>query len=449
MNLKRIEWFFLGVILAVTASFGQSLEAEVRVAKGEYLVGIASNVGVNSNGTAQNSSPPMLLHISELKKQSNGESFQVAALDSQAKKSHKRKAVRYSLSRRQKHCQQIKKMIPNLSYCEPNFEVKIGVSASDPKAGSQWAISKLKLENAWDISSGSSSVVVAVIDTGVDYNHPDLAQNMWVNSGEIPGNGIDDDNNGYIDDIYGYDFGNGDSNPMDDNGHGTHVSGTIGAVGNNQIGVVGVNWQVKIMALKFLDKSGSGFLSDAVEAIQYAISQNAQVMNNSWGGGGYSQAMFSAIKLADAAGIPFIAAAGNESNNNDKYPSYPASYQVDNVISVAASARNGRLANFSNFGKNSVDVAAPGVNIMSTIPGGGYAKYSGTSMATPHISGIVALAFSLNPNLTPLEVKSLLMTSNVKKYSSRSVRKKWRASTQSGAPFIDVYQMLLKVLSEL
>ncbi len=251
--------------------------------------------------------------------------------------------------------------------------------------------------NAWEKTKGSKEVVIAVIDTGVDYTHPDIKDNMWVNTKEIPDNGIDDDGNGFIDDIYGYDFVNDDSDPMDDNDHGTHCSGTIGA-SHNSIGVAGVMGNVKIMALKFLSGRGGGTLDGAVRAIDYATEMGVDVMSNSWGGGGRSQILLDAIKRAEEKGIIFVAAAGNESNNNDRFPSYPASYGLDaqNVISVAAMDIEGDGASFTNYGVKSVHVTAPGVNIVSTTPGGRYKSFSGTSMATPHVSGVVGLLLSTN-----------------------------------------------------
>ena len=278
--------------------------------------------------------------------------------------------------------------------------------------GSQWDMTRHRRPGRLDHRpTGSSSVVVAVIDTGVDYNHVDLAANIWTNPGEIAGNGIDDDGNGFVDDVHGYDFANNDGNPMDDNGHGTHVAGTIAAVGNNSLGVTGVAWSTSIMPLKFLSANGSGYLSDAVEAINYATMMrtrygvNVRVDNNSWGGGGFSSAMQSAIQAANDAGILFVAAAGNSGTNNDASPQYPANYDSPNVISVAATDQNGQLASFSNYGATTVDLAAPGVSIYSTTPNNTYSTYSGTSMATPHVSAVAALAWALNPDATVAEVR--------------------------------------------
>lgn len=314
--------------------------------------------------------------------------------------------------------------------CSPDFEIRaLATTPNDPSIGSLWGMSAqngIDASGAWDYHAGSGDVVVAVIDTGVDYNHPDLAANMWINSGEIQNNGRDDDNNGFIDDIYGWNSANQNGNPMDDNGHGTHVSGTIGGVGNNAIGVAGVNWNVKIMALKFLDANGSGSLSGAIDVINYMVLMksrgvNIRVSNNSWGGGSFSQALYNAILSAQNAGIIFVAAAGNESNNNDSNPSYPAGYQLPNVISVGATDSNRNLASFSNYGANSVHIAAPGVGILSTFPGGGYGSLSGTSMATPHVAGALALLISYEPGLSILGAKERLLLTGLPVSSLNSV----------------------------
>jgi serine protease len=295
----------------------------------------------------------------------------------------------------------------------PDFRVSLTAVPNDTNYANQWALENrsdadIDASQAWDYGT-SSSVVVAVIDTGVDYTHVDLAANIWTNTREIAGNGVDDDRNGYTDDIRGWNFVNDNNNPADDNGHGTHVAGTIGAVGNN--GISGVAWSVKVMALKFLDSTGSGNLSDAVGAIDYARLNGAKVINASWGGGGFSSALQSAITRFQNAGGIFVAAAGNEGANNATTPSYPANYT--NVISVAASTSTGALASFSNYGTN-VDIVAPGQSILSTIPGNRYASYSGTSMAAPHVAGALALLWGqslpLSPALSATQLISLVMS---------------------------------------
>jgi subtilisin family serine protease len=271
---------------------------------------------------------------------------------------------------------------------------------------------------AWSTTTGDADTVVAVIDTGTDINHPDLKNNVWINPGETAGNGVDDDKNGYVDDVNGWDFHNNDASVYDaasEDSHGTHVAGTIAAEGNNGIGVTGVNWKAKIMPLKFLGPNG-GYTSNAVKAIDYAVAKGAKISNNSWGGGGYSQTLKDAISRADASGHLFIAAAGNGGSDgigddNDATPSYPASYDNPNIVSVAATDSKDALAGFSNYGGASVDLAAPGVGILSTLPGNTYGSYNGTSMATPHVSGVAALLKSKNPAADDATLKERLIKS--------------------------------------
>ena len=305
---------------------------------------------------------------------------------------------------------------------QPNAKITTNAIPNDPSFPKLYALNNsgqtggkfdadIDAPEAWDYTTGTGQTVVAVIDTGVDYNHDDLRANIWVNSGEIAGNGLDDDGNGYIDDLHGYDFANNDSNPMDDNGHGTHVSGTIGAVGDNGLGVVGVNWHTKIMALKFLDESGSGYLSNAIRALDYAVANGARLSNNSWGGGGYEATLGMAIARASSVGHIFVAAAGNSASNNDVTASYPASYAYENVVAVAATDQNDNLASFSNYGASTVDIAAPGVSIYSTLPGNSYGSYSGTSMATPQVAGALSLYLDANPSATASQAITALYQS--------------------------------------
>ena len=295
---------------------------------------------------------------------------------------------------------------PDIELAEPDYKVTIEAIPNDPGYSSLWGLGSISAPQAWDLTTGSSSVIVAVIDTGVDYNHADLAANIWTNTDEIPGNGIDDDHNGYIDDVRGWNFVSNNNNPMDDHNHGTHCAGTISAVGNNGIGVTGVAWNVKIMPLKFLDSSGSGYTSAAAAAILYANANGASVLSNSWGGGGYSSSLYTAIQQSNGV---VVCAAGNSNSNNDAYPMYPSSYNLDNIISVAAGDSSNNRASFSSYGLTSVDVAAPGVSIYSTTPGSSYGWMSGTSMATPHTAGVAALVKSRNPSLTNLQVKQFIM----------------------------------------
>jgi subtilisin family serine protease/fibronectin type 3 domain-containing protein len=316
---------------------------------------------------------------------------------------------------------------PHVLYAEPDYIVRATGLASDPLFANQWDFhnigqtggvldADMDAPEAWDATTGSGSTVVAVIDTGVDYGHPDLANNIWVNVGEVAGNGVDDDGNGYIDDVHGYDFYNNDSNPLDDHSHGTHVAGTIGAVGNNGIGIAGVNWDVQIMALKFLGSDGSGTTSDAIEAIRYAIDNGAHISNNSWGGDPFSQSLYDAIRDARDVGHIFVAAAGNGNFigfglDNDATPFYPAGYDLDNIVAVAATDHRDDIAIFSNYGATTVDLGAPGVSILSTTPGGSYGTNSGTSMAAPHVAGALSLVRDFVPGLTYRQIIDRVLAS--------------------------------------
>ena len=305
--------------------------------------------------------------------------------------------------------------------CEPNWEVRLSLTPDDTLLGSLYAMSaastgRINAREAWDTTTGSSSVVVAVLDTGIDYTHDDLITNIWSNPGETAANSIDDDGNGYIDDVYGIDTYNHDSNPMEDHYHGTHVAGTIGAVGNNGLGVVGVAWSVKLLGCKFLSSSGSGSTAGAIECLNYINSLkndgvNIVASNNSWGGGGQSSALADAIAESRDRGIVFVAAAGNNGTNNDTSAYYPSGYDVANVVSVAAIDSNGALASFSNYGATTVDLGAPGVNILSTYPGDLYASLDGTSMAAPHVAGAIALLAANDPTSTYSERIAAILSS--------------------------------------
>jgi len=294
---------------------------------------------------------------------------------------------------------------PNVVYAEPDYVVLAIATPNDPFLGQLWGMAKINAPAAWDVSTGSANVVVGDIDTGIDSTHPDLAANVWVNPDEVAGNNVDDDSNGYVDDVNGWDFVSNDNNPMDDHGHGTHTSGTVGATGNNGVGVSGVNWNVRVAALKFLNAQGSGSTSNAILALGYATAKGMRVTNNSWGGGGFSQGLYDAIANARNAGSLFVAAAGNSSFNDDVLPFYPASYSLDNVIAVAATTSTDGLASFSNYGASSVDLGAPGAGIISTVPGNAYESWSGTSMATPHVSGAAALLLAAHPSWSYAQVR--------------------------------------------
>ena len=265
---------------------------------------------------------------------------------------------------------------------------------------------------AWDLTRGSSSVTVAVIDSGMQLNHPDLASNLWTNPNETPGNGIDDDANGRIDDVNGWDFVNSDNDPTDDDGHGTHVAGTIGAVGNNNSGVTGVAWNVKLMPLKACNAAGSCAISATIAALNYAVAQGVKISNNSYGGiSGQSTSERNAITAARDAGHLFVAAAGNDGVNTDVPANahYPSNYNLDNIISVASTTLNDGLSSFSNYGTTSVDLGAPGSQILSTYPTSSYVWANGTSMASPHVAGVAALVKSRKPDWTYSQVRSRLI----------------------------------------
>lgn len=311
-------------------------------------------------------------------------------------------------------------LLKKLVKCSPDGLLNVERTSNDYYSSLLWGMYNsndvdIDAREAWDQTTGNSSTVVGIVDTGILYTHPDLAQNMWVNTEEIAGNGIDDDDNGYVDDIYGINAITGSGNPLDDHGHGTHCAGTIGGAGNNSIGVVGVNWQVSMMALKFLSSSGSGSTADAIETLNYVAAmkdrgENIVATNNSWGGGGYSSSLLSAIEAQRERGILFLAAAGNSGKNNDTNGYYPTNYDIDNIISVAAVDSDGNLASFSNYGASSVEVGAPGVSIASAYLNNSYVYMSGTSMATPHVSGIAALVAGAFPDLTYRELRQAIIS---------------------------------------
>ncbi|WP_462160009.1 S8 family serine peptidase [Pseudoalteromonas sp. GB56] len=303
---------------------------------------------------------------------------------------------------------------PLVEYAEPNFIVKHQATPNDPNYANLYGMQKISAEAAWDYTIGDSSVIVGVIDTGFDFQHPDLVNNIWRNPNEIPGNGIDDDGNGYIDDIHGISAILDNGNPQDTGLHGTHVAGTIGAQGDNNLGVAGVNWRTSMVGCSFLGSAG-GTLADGVQCIDYMIGlknagNNVRVLNNSWGGGGFTQTLKDAITAANNADMLFVAAAGNDASDIDAGGFYPAGYDVPNVMAVASTDSQDNISGFSNFGDELVHIAAPGSFIVSTVPGGQYDTLSGTSMATPHVAGAAALLLSGNPNLTTAQLKNILMS---------------------------------------
>jgi len=333
--------------------------------------------------------------------------------------------------------------MPNVEYAEANFEIELddpsavevlptaalgnipAGSPSDPLFGEQWALNNSGAHNgreradidairAWETTHGSEEVVVAVLDSGVDYNHPDLVGNMWTRPARLAA--YSDDELGEFNDLYGFNGTDRFADPMDDNGHGTHCAGIIGAEGDNNEGIAGVNWRVQIMPLKFMGRSGYGSVSRAIAAINYAVDRkkngvNLRIISASFGSATNSRALRDAIKAAGDAGILFVAAAGNDSSNNDTWPHYPSNYDLPNLVSVAALDRNDRLATFSNYGAKTVHVAAPGKAILSTWPGGGYREASGTSMATPYVAGTAALIIANQPNISVKALRDRLLGS--------------------------------------
>jgi subtilisin family serine protease len=325
--------------------------------------------------------------------------------------------------------------LPEVEYAEPNFEIELDAAEAagplepilphDPQFTDQWALANsgqrggkqgadISATLAWATTTGSDKVVVAVLDSGVDYTHEDLIQNMWMRPASMAP--YHDNELGTIDDENGFNAIDSDGDPMDENGHGTHCAGIIGAEGENNIGIAGVNWKVKIMPLKFMNAGGFGTTKDAIEAINYVIDRkkagvNVRIISASWGSTQRSRALEEAIRKAYENDILFVAAAGNATVNNDRNPHYPSSYNVPNVVSVAALDRHDELAKFSNWGVKSVAIAAPGVDILSTWLGNAYEEKSGTSMATPVVSGVAALILAEHPRMSVDDLKKKLLAS--------------------------------------
>ena len=322
--------------------------------------------------------------------------------------------------------------LPEVEYAEPNFEISLDeagpldpILPHDPQFTDQWALANsgqrggkqgadISATLAWATTTGSENVVVAVLDSGVDYNHEDLRENMWKRPASM--DPYQDAELGTIDDEYGFSAIEGLPDPMDDNGHGTHCAGIIGAEGENNLGIAGVNWKVQIMPLKFMSSGGFGTTKDAIEAINYVIDRkkagvNVRIISASWGSTQKSRALEEVIRKAYENDILFVAAAGNATTDNDRRPHFPSSYDVPNVVSVAALDRNDQLAKFSNYGAKSVAIAAPGVEILSTWLGNSYEEKSGTSMATPVVAGVAALILAENPRMSVDDVRKKLMGS--------------------------------------
>ena len=321
---------------------------------------------------------------------------------------------------------------PDVLYVEPDYFVHSTATPTDPRWSQQWDMIKIAAPKAWNIQTDASNVVVAIIDTGIDFTHPDLKDNLWANS----------------DGSHGFDCirGRCSKGGSDVYGHGTHVAGTIGAVANNGTGIAGLNWKVQLMSLRFLDANGGGSISDALLAFDQvtALKQqgvNVRLTSNSWGGGGFSQSLKDAMARAEAAGILHVCAAGNSNQNADASPMYPGAYPNQGIVSVLASDQSDAGAWFTNYGLASVDIAAPGVNTLSTVPSGtcklcdssGYKLLSGTSMATPHVTGVLAALFQLNPVLTPNEARDLVLDPGA---TTRSATPRRRAPPPAGVSIL-------------
>ncbi|MBN2180179.1 MAG: S8 family serine peptidase [Deltaproteobacteria bacterium] len=342
------------------------------------------------------------------------------------KKSFKRFGMRHVTlpdSMSVEEAQDVLRYDPDVEYVEPNYRRHPQETIpNDTDFDQLWGLNNtgqrvngwrgtpdadIDAPEAWDLFQGSSDTIIAVIDTGVDYNHQDLAGTIWMNPGEIPGNGLDDDGNGYIDDVRGWDFYTGDNEPLDNDSHGTHVAGIIAAEMNNNEGISGVSPGTRIMPLRFMN--GDGSVSDEIDAINYAIEKGVNIINMSFGSYTFSFSEREAMSDAGQAGVLFVAAAGNKNNDNDGSSSlYPASYNLSNIISVAATDQDDGRWYDSNYGALSVDVGAPGVNIYSTTPGNAYSFKNGTSMATPHVAGLAALLWGFDPSLTHLQVRDVI-----------------------------------------
>ena len=319
--------------------------------------------------------------------------------------------------------------LPEVAYADEIFKIQVDslnpVLPNDPRFEEQWALANngqnggtkgadISAPLAWATTKGSDKVIVAVLDSGVDYTHHDLAMNIWTRPENIKQ--YEDKNLGVIDDVNGYNALANDNDPMDENGHGTHCAGIIGAEGGNNEGITGVNWNVKIMPLKFMDASGSGTTKDAIEAINYVIDRknagvNVRIISASWGSTQKSRALEDVISRAKDAGILFVAASGNSSVDTDKQPHYPSSYNLSNIISVAALDNNDQLTSFSNYGAKSVHIAAPGKDILSTWLNNEFREASGTSMATPVVAGVAALVLSKNPGMSVDDLRKHLLNS--------------------------------------
>lgn len=402
MKLVKTICFIVSLLFAVNLAFGQ--KTEKAFVDGEVLVKFKS--GTKSSSIAQTNA---LMGASLLET--------LGDLDWVRVKIPEGMTVEEAIGQYKKYGE--------IEAAQPNFYYRLMATPNDPQYpnSGMYGLGKISAPGAWDLSTGSSTVVVADIDTGLRYTHEDIAPNVWTNPGEINGNGIDDDGNGFIDDYYGYDFRYNDPDPMDEHGHGTHTAGTIGAAGNNGLGVTGVNWNVKLMAIKIYSAgatdSTSAMLVNAYNYVRMMKNRgvNIRATNNSYGdcpeACGYDQATKDALEALGEAGVLNVFAAGNNGRNIDPQPSYPASYTLPTLLSVASSTSTDTRSSFSNYGPVSVDLAAPGSSIFSTTFGSNssYGTMSGTSMACPHVTGAAALLSAYNPNLSVASLKATLMNS--------------------------------------
>lgn len=421
--IKILALLWSGIGWSLTAMAASNL-TKVEQVPGEFIVKLKDDVSVkNFKNKNKNINKNILQNFASIKKD-----FEISQ--------HHYLLLKSNSSQKILTMEQLQN-IADFAWVEPNYiyhiegfedhlktniiQKQIQTTPQDALYSKLWGLSNvnqtdISAEKAWDLEQGSKDIKIAIIDTGIDYNHEDLKNQIWTNDAELNGKeGVDDDQNGVIDDIHGAGFIDGQSfgNPIDDHSHGTHCAGTI-AGEHNDIGVAGVMHQVTLVPVKFLSATGSGSTADAISAIQYATKIGVDIMSNSWGGGGYSKALEDAIKEAQKKGIIFVVAAGNNGSNNDEAPSYPSSYNLDNVISVGAYGVDDKIAYFSNYGKKSVHVFAPGVGIVSSVLNNSYKSYSGTSMATPHVAGVIGLYLSKFGHQDPKLMRELLMRSTVK-----------------------------------